>query len=192
MMKDYEIVNIFSDVVQNISADLKIRYAKHNGEIKEITCPPIKYIFGNAQYVKDELDAYSKYSKTSETKFPLIALFCPIDEDRSDENYHTKAKISLIIACSSCKDWSNEQREKASFQYILRPIYKKLCDVLKEDARFDWGYTPIIKHKYSENYSYGRYGAYTEKGDEVSEPIDAINIRALEIKITKPLNCNRR
>ena len=106
--------------------------------------------------------------------------------------YYTKAKISLLIACSSCRDWSNEKREKTSFQNILRPICKKLFEVLKDDIRFDWGYAPVIKHKYSENYSYGRYGAYTEKGEEISEPIDAINIKALEIKINKPLNCNRR
>lgn len=189
MMRDYEIVNIFQDVVEKVSSALKIRYSR-NDNVKEIDCPKIKYIFGNAQYIKDELDVYSKYNSVE--KFPLIALFCPIEEDRSDEDYYTKAKISLLIACSSCKDWSNEQREKTSFEYILRPIYKRLLDVLKSDGRFDWGYDPIIKHKYSENYSYGRYGAYTEKGDEISEPIDAINIRTLEIKITKPSNCNRR
>ena len=190
MMRDYEIVNIFQDVVEKVYPTLKIRYSRNIEDIKEIDCPKIKYIFGNAQYIKDEFDVLSKCNNVE--KFPLIALFCPIDEDRSDENYYTKAKVSLIIACSSRKDWSNEKRETTSFENILRPIYKRLLDVLKNDNRFDWGYSPVIKHKYSENYSYGRYGAYTEKGDEISEPIDAINIRALEIKITKPSNCNKR
>ena len=36
--------------------------------------------------------------------------------------------------------------------------------------------TKKVKHSYSENYSYGRYGAYTDSGEAVSEPIDAINI----------------
>lgn len=31
--------------------------------------------------------------------------------------------------------------------------------------------------------SYGRYGAYTESGEAVSEPIDAINIRSMELII---------
>ncbi|MDC2643733.1 hypothetical protein PO234_22125, partial [Bacteroides ovatus] len=39
--------------------------------------------------------------------------------------------------------------------------------------------------------SYGRYGAYTDSGEAVSEPIDAINIRSMEIKINN-LNCRRK
>ena len=49
-------------------------------------------------------------------------------------------------------------------------------------------YTSIVPHEYSENYSYGRYGAYTESGEEVSEPIDAINIRSMEL-IVKNQSC---
>lgn len=75
-----------------------------------------------------------------------------------------------------------------SFQNILRPIYNRLLDVLLDDMRFDWDFDDKIKHSYSENYSYGRYGAYTESGEAVSEPIDAINIRSMEITIKNP-NC---
>ena len=78
-----------------------------------------------------------------------------------------------------------------SFQNILRPIYNRLFDVLLEDNRFDWDFDGKIKHSYSENYSYGRYGAYTESGEAVSEPIDAINIRSMEI-IVRNSNCRRK
>lgn len=78
-----------------------------------------------------------------------------------------------------------------SFQNILRPIYNRLFDVLLEDNRFDWDFDDKIKHSYSENYSYGRYGAYTESGEAVSEPIDAINIRSMEI-IVRNSNCRRK
>ena len=58
---------------------------------------------------------------------------------------------------------------------------------MTDDDRFDWGYGKV-NHGYSENYSYGRYGAYTEKGDALSETIDAINIKSMEITINNP-NC---
>ena len=51
---------------------------------------------------------------------------------------------------------------------------KRLLEVLYEDSRFDCDYDEKVKHSYSENYSYGRYGAYTDSGEAVSEPIDAI------------------
>ena len=77
-----------------------------------------------------------------------------------------------------------------SFKNILRPIYNSLIGVLLENNRFDWDFDKV-KHSYSENYSYGRYGAYTDSGEAVSEPIDAINIRSMEIKINN-LNCRRK
>lgn len=151
----------------------------------------MNYIFGSSQYIKDILDEYSKSPGQSEKKFPLVALFTPIYEDRSDPNYFSKAKVSLIIVCSSCKEWSNEERRTTSFKNILRPIYKRLLEVLYEDFRFDCDCDEKVKHSYSENYSYGRYGAYTDSGKAVSEPIDAINIRSMEIKINN-LNCRRK
>ena len=113
----------------------------------------------------------------------MVALFTPISEDRGDADYFSKAKVSLIIACSSCKEWSNEMRRTTSFKNILRPIYKRLLEVLYEDSRFDCDYDEKVKHSYSENY--------TDSGEAVSEPIDAINIRSMEIKINN-LNCRRK
>ena len=63
---------------------------------------------------------------------------------------------------------------------------------LERDRRLDWGYGGKIPHEYSENYSYGRYGAYTDaSGNAVSEPIDAINIVNLQVKV-KINNCTRK
>ncbi len=78
-----------------------------------------------------------------------------------------------------------------SFENILRPIYGSFIDALKKDGRFDFGYKDVVAHEYSENYSYGRYGAHTGTGEAVSEPIDAINITNLELTVRKP-NCRLR
>lgn len=142
--------------------------------------PSINYMFGSSEYIKDMLD---NYSRGYNDKFPLVALFTPVRENRGIKGYVSSVKLNMLIACSSTKDYTNEEREEHSFENILRPIYERLMDVFKDDARVDVGYGGEIPHEYSENYSYGRYGAYTESGGEVSEPIDAINIRSLELKI---------
>lgn len=187
-MIEPDIIDIFKEVVAEVSNDLTILYTDRNENVVEIKNPKLNYIFGSGQYIKDELDAYSKSEDASSGKFPLIALFCPIKETKDSKDYYSEAKVSLLIACSSNKDWSNEQRHVTSFKNILRPIYKRLLEVLLNDDRFDWGYKEIVKHNYLENYSYGRYGAYTESGEAVSEPIDAINISSLELTIKNP-NC---
>ena len=179
-MIDLDITELFEEIVKELPEGLEILYPNGKGGTKVVKSPRLNYIFGSSQYIKDILDEYSKSSAQSERKFPLVALFTPISEDRGDADYFSKAKVSLIIACSSCKEWSNEMRRTTSFKNILRPIYKRLLEVLYEDSRFD-----------CENYSYGRYGAYTDSGEAVSEPIDAINIRSMEIKINN-LNCRRK
>lgn len=192
MMQSVEIVEIFDDIIRQIGGSIMISAKDNKGRVTEIPCPKINYTFGNAQYVKDELDVLSKSAHGTAMKYPLIALFCPIKENRNDPDYYSTARVNILIACPSRKDWTNEERLQTSFKCILRPIYRKLLELLTEDSRLDFGYETSIKHEYYENYSYGRYGAYTDSGDEVTDPIDAINIRNLEIKINKPLNCKRR
>ena len=183
---NYEIVEIFKEVVEKIGEDLVLNV---NGV--EVAYPQVNYLFGSGQYFKDNIDEQSEAQLTNAGKFPVVCLFAPIVEDRDDADYYTVAKVNLLIACSTRHEWSNEQRLEYSFKNILRPIYERLLEVLREDRRFDWGYSREIKHQYSENYSYGRYGAMDENGNSISEPIDAINIKRLEIKINKKPICKR-
>lgn len=187
MSRSREIIEIIADVVKETIVGCSLVVMDDKGGWKTIGCPNINYTFGNAQYVKDRLDVLSK-PVTDVPKFPLIALFCPFNEQRNTPEYFTKAKVRILIACSSSKEWNNEQRLHTSFVNILRPIYNRFIEALKEDGRFDFGYDEHVSHEYSENYSYGRYGAFTATGEEVSEPIDAINISNLDLKVKLP-NC---
>ena len=169
------VTKLIGELVKEASKGLAITM---NGET--IENPDIKYMFGSSAYIKDMLD---NYSRGNGDKFPLVALFTPVRENRGVQGYASSVKLNMLIACSSTKDYTNEEREEYSFENILRPIYTRLMAVFGDDVRVDVGYGGEIPHEYSENYSYGRYGAYTESGEEVSEPIDAINIRSLELKI---------
>lgn len=182
-----DIIDILADVVAKTSSNCKIKY--YDGtDFVEGACPAITYCFGNAQYLKDCLDVNSKTYITTLGKFPLIHLICPVNEQRNISGYHSKAKIRLIIACSTHQEYSNEERLAYSFRNVLRPIYRSFLEALKEDKRLSIAYDETIPHEYSENYSYGRYGALTPSGEEISEPIDAIVISNLELIVNLP-NC---
>lgn len=188
MSRSREIIEILADVVKKTAVGCTLMVPDLKGDMREIDCPEINYTFGNAQYVKDRLDELSQTPHGNEIKFPLIALFCPFNEQRNSPDYHSKAKVRILIACSSRQQWSNEERLELSFKNILRPIYNRFIEELKTDSRLDFGYEDLARHEYSENYSYGRYGAHTGTGDAVSEPIDAINITNLELTV-KNFNC---
>lgn len=185
--QDRDIIDILADVVAYTAANCRVTYYDGTG-FTEGQCPPISYCFGNAQYLKDCLDVNSKTYITTIGKYPLIHLFCPVNEQRNLPDCLSKAKVRLIIACSTRQEYSNEERLAYSFRNVLRPIYRAFLEALKRDGRLYVAYDEVIPHDYSENYSYGRYGALTPSGEEVSEPIDAILISNLELKVNLP-NC---
>lgn len=186
MKRSREIIEIIADVVADTEKRCSLTVRDAKGAAGEIPCPPINFVFGNAQYIKDRLDELSLTPDGSEAKLPMIALQCPVNEKRTSADYYTEAKVNILIACSTRQQWSNEERLANSFIDILRPIYSAFPEALIADGRIDFGYGENIRHEYSENYSYGRYGAYAPDGKAVSETIDAINIANLELKITKP------
>lgn len=181
------IIDVFARIVRKLSGNTPVSMMAYNGECYECK-PDITYIFGDSQYIKDQLDEYSKGAGVD--KLPLIALFTPVKERRGLQDIASESKVSMIIACSSRKEWTNEERKQYSFENVLRPIYEAFLASLDADYEVVREYNESRPHTYSENYSYGRYGAYTSNGDEVSEPIDAINISDLQISI-KYKTCTR-
>lgn len=189
-----QIEDIFKSVVTAVGESVTIINTRKDGSTETVVGVGINYIYGSAQYIKDMLDVRSKgVGSNMPLKFPLIALQTPNVQIVDSGDYQYRTKINLIIACSSKKDWSNEKRMETSFERILLPIYEKLIDVLLHDRRFDWGYGELeyVPHTMSKNFDYGRYGAMTPSGQEVSEPIDAIDVRSLEIKVNNQ-NCIRK
>ena len=100
-MIELDITELFEEVVKKLPEGLEILYPDGKGGTKVVKSPRLNYIFGSSQYIKDILDEYSQSPTQSEKKFPLIALFTPINEDRGDPDYFSKAKVSLIsINCT--------------------------------------------------------------------------------------------
>ena len=188
-----QIEDILASVVEAVSDAVTIIRTKPDGTTEAVVGVHINYLFGSAQYIKDVLNVRSKGNGSNmPLKFPLIALQTPNVQTVDSGDYQYRTKINLIIACSSKKEWSNEKRMETSFKRILLPIYEKLIEVLLRDRRFEWNYGGLeyVPHTMSKNFDYGRYGAMTPSGQEVSEPIDAIDVRSLEIKVNLN-NCVR-
>lgn len=183
-----DITRIIGEVAAKVHSGLSVVYTDYNGVPCHEFEPKISYVFGNTRYIKAHLDEMSVGAYRDDEKLPLIALFTPIVEDRGTPDYALVAKVNILIACKTSREWSNEQRRELSFDNVLKPIYNRFIEELQADGRLDFGYAGSMRHSYSENYSYGKYGAFTASGEEVSEPIDAIDIRNLELKV-KHQNC---
>lgn len=187
------IIELFGEVVEAAGENLDdIKVVTPDGPTA-IKFDHLNYIFGNSSYIKEKLDEYSKSAVTDYLQVPMVCLLCPVNETRgSDRDVKSTAKVNIIIACSTTRDYSNEERLVYSFQNILRPIYRHILEALRKHHRFNASYDGTVPHTYSENYSYGRFGAYTSNGEKLSEPIDAIDVRDLELIVNNKQNCRKQ
>lgn len=165
-------VDVFRNIVAGVSEDIGIE---------------VNYQFGDWQYMAKTLQAMSKSHLTSGKKYPIIGLFSPFTEYRSDAT-HNLLRLSFLIATATKKEYTNEERLQYSFKDILHPVYDSFMRNIKKDRYLSIDYSGVVKHDYVDNYRYGSSGVYGEGSNKFDDMIDGIDITNLEVKIIKN-NC---
>lgn len=162
---------IFEDVVKRVAE----KYGSN-----------VSFLFGDWAYISSQLTEWGKSSSTCKFKFPIICLYSPFIEDRTAPK--RTVSLEFIIMVNTLKEYTNEDRERTSFEQILRPIYDLFVEEIKKDRSIDVEYKDNIPHLYTENYRYGRVGVIGEDGKPFSDFIDAIEIKQMNLKI-KDIKC---
>ena len=164
------IVEIFSDVAARVANSTGMN---------------INYQFGDDVYVRNQLEIMSKDALgKAKSKYPLLCLITPFDEDKTDARYYCTTNLNFVIAVNTLSGYTNKQRLDISFKKCLHPVYNSFINEIKKESRFDIDYDEVIKHTYSDNFSYGSRGVMASDGSKF-ELIDAIDIKNMEIKIKK-------
>ena len=165
---DVSINRIFADIVGRVSE----KWGKN-----------VSFLFGDWEYISNQLVVWGKSPKTSPLRFPLVCLLSPFTEDRTGEDCHVSLEFYILV--NTEKEYPNETREEVSFDKVLRPIYRLFIDEIRGDSRFASNYRGIVPHRYTENYRYGRVGVLGADGKPFRDFIDAIEINDLELTIKK-------
>lgn len=147
----------------------------------------ITFRFGDWEYVADMLTQWSKSQQTAKLKFPIVVLYSPFEERRSQAD-RTTATLEMAILVNTSKDYSNEQREQQSFVKVLRPIYDALMGAMKAEPRIVKPYNGFPAHTYRENYRYGRYGVVGSGNEPFRDYVDVIEITNLELTFKEICN----
>lgn len=166
------IIDIFSDIITRVSDRLGYK---------------VNYLFGDSVYMRKALAEMDKASSTRSDRYPLIGLFTPFDEDKTDKLYYCQANLNFIIAVDTLKDYTNESRKEYSFDLVLNPVYELFIDEIRKDSHFDFGYDNIVPHISSDNYSYASRGVSSSDGVKFDR-IDAKDVINLKLKVKKE-NC---
>lgn len=165
------LVDVFRDIVKGVSDDF--RYT-------------INYQFGDWEYMAKVLSVMGKSPVSAGKKYPLVGLYSPFEEDRSDP-FYVGINISMIIAVNTLKDYTNEDRLEKSFKETLYPVYDILMGKISKCRYLDIGAKSIAPHVKTDNFRYGRSGVYGEGKSEFDDRIDAIDIKELKFKVKN--NC---
>lgn len=174
-MKERSIIEIIGDISSGVEVQIRNK--------KKINKP--MFLFGDSIYINNMLSLFSRSSKTNAVRFPLITLFTPFDEARTDKNVATSAKIKMMIAIDTVSSYTNEQRLDSSFINILRPIYDGFIDGMKRSNELVIPYNGNLPHIYRERYDLGARGAMDSNNKELNTLIDAIEIDNLVINVKK-------
>ena len=168
------IVDIFKDISRKTSVGVGIN---------------LNFLFGEWAQIAREMEILSKSPITEAGKWPLLALFTPFEEDKSDPYLYCTASLDLMIATRTLSDYTNDQRLSISYKEVLHPVYEHLIAEIGRDNRLDFGPKNIVPHRYVDNMRYGSRGVYGSDGKKpFADLFDGIDILNLEIKVKKP-NC---
>ena len=144
----------------------------------------VSYMFGDWDYISDQLTLWSRSPETSKLKFPIVCLYSPYKEERGKKR---TVSLNLLICVNTRKEYTNEQREEYSFAAVLRPIYDILMDEINKHSSIVSVFDGTIPHVYSENYRYGRVGVYGSDKKPFKDYIDGIDIENLELTLKKEI-----
>lgn len=151
------------------------------GRVSERSGHNVSFLFGDWNYIADQLTVWSNSAATACFKFPLVCLYSPYSEER--EKKDRELTVDLGIFVNTLKEYTNEQREATSFVQVLRPVYELFMEELNNDPYIFSSYTGFHKHTYTENYRYGRKGVDDGEGKPFRDFIDAIEITNLSLTI---------
>ncbi|MDD6210509.1 MAG: hypothetical protein PUB21_07895 [Bacteroidales bacterium] len=165
------LVEIFGDIVERVSGDVGYE---------------VRYEFGDSGYIRKSLDALKGRSAT---RYPVVCLYTPFQEEKTDKRYYCSVKLDFMIAVVTTNNYTNRERLEISYKKTLHPIYESFIRNILADKRFDFGYTTIVPHIYVDNFTYGNSDLRASDGNYLTDRIDGIDIRQMELKVKKEQKC---
>jgi hypothetical protein len=168
-MIERHVTDVFTDVVARTSIALN----RH-----------VNFMFGDVNEVVSQLNQLSMTAETVVKKYPLIALFTDIEEQRgTSEDIQSEMRINTIVIATFTKNvyFARERIEK-SFKPVLIPIYLEFLKQIDSGNEFKTYGWRDIQHTKLDRLSWGKSALFTDRGAG-TDFIDAIEIRNLNLKL---------
>lgn len=170
----FNVVDVIEEVVNEINSDTESREYHTDG-----VSAHLNYAHGHL------LEIISLMSlKRTLNKFPLLALVEDVASKALNGIFQAEYTINALLIVPSSEKYIAEDRYEKSFDPVLTPLYNKFIDTLMSSTKVHvdnnhFDHEPIYR------LYYGRSSVMGNISSIFNEPIDAIEIRNLKLKVFK-------
>lgn len=178
MREPYIVVDIFRDIVANVSAKLLTQLQAHDPKIEAVN-----YLHGHPIEIIETLGQKDKSATLRFQKYPLVALFQDFSEDHGTIGLDSTVSLNIIIARATKPAYKADERYTENFKPVLYPIYQELLQqIVYSKAFLKYGATTLPHTKIDRLY-WGREGLYKNDGNVFNDFLDCIEIKNLQLKL---------
>jgi hypothetical protein len=147
----------------------------------------ITFIDGHWDYITNWItkqDAVPKIPDYKRLKYPLIALVHDFEIVYPGGDAYPTTELIILIANSSKKEWSSEQRRTESYNRVIHPIYEAFIEEISTSKYFTKSKPP---HTLQD--AYHMQSDESRKEYKLSDIVDASFIKNLKLTLN-PIHCS--
>lgn len=194
------VVEIMSDIVAAVSAELLPQLQAYDALIQAVN-----YQFGHPLEILETLKQRDESLTLRYKKYPLVALFTDIQEDKGVLGKYSSEELVLMVVYHTNPTYKAAERLARSFKPVIHPIVDSLIQHLSDNSYFLNGDPDLIVRKETDHYFWGRQGSAGKESNVsnlsnisniANDYLDATELRIqLDVNpscIITPLNTNIR
>ena len=125
----------------------------------------------------------SKTASTSVNKYPVVALFTDILEDRGiRSDIQSDVTIPALVIATETKQSYQAENRLSKIETILKPVYAELLANICQHSAFTDTEPTLIKHTKVNRLSWGKSAIFSDRNLGI-DFIDAIELQNLQLSI---------
>lgn len=173
------IPDVFADIVSKV----RLEYDTDNNE------RPFFY-YGHPLEIERELALRDQNNILKFKKYPLIALYMDIEEDKTERiDLEYTISPTLLIMHRTVGTYTSEERYTEVFKPKLYPLYNLLIQKISESVYTNVGVYDTLPHTKTDRLYWGSSSAEGNTATGFNDYIDAIQIDLQGLEIFKTFNC---
>lgn len=178
MSKPVYIVDIFEDIVKNVSNVLIPQFQSIDNKITGV-----HYEHGHPIEIIETLAQKDKMNNFIFDKYPLVALFQDFQEVyNTTVGAPNEVNLHIIIARATRPEYKAKERYEENFKPFLYPIYHELKRQILLSSKFLIYSDEQIRHTKIDRLYWGSEGLYRNKKNVFNDFLDVIEIKNLRLR----------